>query len=85
LATAIGGIDRLIFTGGIGEHQPFVRAKILQHLAWLGILFDVAANQSSTRCISASESSAAVFIIDSDEQYELYLAAQNIEIVDVWI
>lgn len=76
LATAIGGIDRLIFTGGIGEHQALVRANILQHLAWLGILLDTKANQTHERCISTSKSSVAVFIINTDEQYELYLAAQ---------
>src|SRR3546814_2700292 len=40
LATTIGGIDALVFTGGIGEHQPNMRARICARLTWLGITCD---------------------------------------------
>src|SRR5215217_6120214 len=45
LAAAMGGIDGLVFTAGIGEHSPEVRAAVVGRLAWLGLELDPAANQ----------------------------------------
>jgi Acetokinase family len=44
LATTLGGLDGIVFTGGIGEHQPHIRGAVCRHLAWLGIAVDEAAN-----------------------------------------
>ena len=76
LATAIGGIETLVFTGGIGEHQAIVRAKIASYLTWLGLELDTAANLQNKQIISESNSRIATWVLASNEQHELYLAAQ---------
>lgn len=77
LATVIRGCDCLVFTGGIGEHQATVRANILQHLTWLGIDYDEQANLLHHPVISKSSSTIKVLMLNSDEQHQLYLAAQD--------
>lgn len=44
LASTLGGLDSLIFTAGIGEHQPEIRALVCRRLSWLGIQLDTSAN-----------------------------------------
>src|SRR5262249_28364759 len=44
LAAALGGLDAFVFTAGIGENSPTIRARIAERLAWLGVVFDPAAN-----------------------------------------
>lgn len=63
-----GGIDALVFTAGIGEHQPPVRAMVAQRLAWLGLVLDDAANATNAPCISSSESRIAALVIPADEE-----------------
>src|SRR2546428_10331151 len=45
LAVSLGGLDALVFTAGIGEHAAPVRAAVCEHLAWLGLVLDAAANE----------------------------------------
>ena len=45
LAAALGGVDGFVFTGGIGENSPSMRARIVEKLAWLGGILDPAANE----------------------------------------
>ena len=45
LAASMGGIDAFVFTAGIGERSPEIRARVLRRLAWLGFALDEAANQ----------------------------------------
>lgn len=68
LAATMGGIDALVFTAGIGEHQPPVRAMVAQRLAWLGLVLDDAANATNAPCISSSESRIAALVIPADEE-----------------
>ena len=49
LAAALDGLDALVFTGGIGEHAPAIRARICRAATWLGLEFDDASNQPGTR------------------------------------
>jgi len=77
LATVIAGCDCLVFTGGIGEHQATVRAKVLRHLIWLGIDYDEQANQAHHTLISTKKSKIKVLVLSCDEQQQLYLAAQD--------
>jgi acetate kinase len=44
LAAALGGLDSIVFTGGIGEHAPAIRERVCHDAAWLGIELDAAAN-----------------------------------------
>ena len=57
LAATLGGIDRLIFTGGIGEHAPAIRRMIAERLRWLGAELDEQANISGATVISTCTSS----------------------------
>lgn len=67
-AVAAGGLDALVFTAGIGEHAAPVRAAICQHLAWLGLVLDEAANAHNGPCLSASASRISVWVIPTDEE-----------------
>ena len=52
LAAALGGLDAFVFTAGIGEHAPAIRARIAERLAWLGAELDPAANEAGATRIS---------------------------------
>ena len=68
LVSALGGLDGLVFTAGIGEHAPVVRAAVCARLGWLGIRLDDAANVAGASCISTSDSVVAVRIIATNEE-----------------
>jgi acetate kinase len=68
LATTMGGLDGLVFTAGIGEHQPAVRAAIAGHLAWLGARIAPPANARNALDISAPDSALALRVITTDEE-----------------
>jgi acetate kinase len=68
LATTLGGFDAIVFTAGIGENQPPIRAGISQHLAWLGLALDPAANAANAETIAAANSRVAAFVIATDEE-----------------
>ena len=67
-AAALGGIDTLIFTGGIGEHAAPVRAECCAGLECLGIRLDAARNATSAEMISADDSACAVLVVRTDEE-----------------
>jgi acetate kinase len=67
-AAALGGLDTLVFAGGIGEHASPVRAQICQGLEFLGVQLDPARNASHEAVISAAASKATVRIIPTDEE-----------------
>jgi acetate kinase len=68
MVSAMGGIDGLVFTAGIGEHAPPVRAAICIRLAWLGISLDKAANAANCALISDAESRIPVLMLATDEE-----------------
>jgi acetate kinase len=68
LAAALGGLDALIFTGGIGEQAATVRACICDAAAWLGVRLDTSANLANAVEISASDSEVSVWVIPTDEE-----------------
>ena len=67
-AAALGGLDTLVFAGGIGENAPAVRARICDGLAFLGIELDQARNAASETLISAAGGRVAVHVIRTDEE-----------------
>jgi acetate kinase len=67
LAAKIGGIDALVFSGGIGEHAPEIRAAICEPLAFLGVALDGEANRASASRIG-SAGSAPVLVVPADEE-----------------
>lgn len=68
LAAAAGGIDTLVFTGGIGEHSSIIRQRIGQQLAWLGVDIDAAKNGAGNTEISSSDSPVSVWTIPANEE-----------------
>jgi acetate kinase len=68
LAAALGGLDALVFTAGIGEHSAGLRAAVCADMDWLGIALDEAANRANAEIVSAPSSRAAVFVIPTDEE-----------------
>lgn len=71
LATTLGGLDTLVFAGGIGEHAPEVRARICARLAWLGVACDEGANARGEARIGAAGSPVEVRVIPTDEEIVL--------------
>ncbi|WP_047396933.1 acetate/propionate family kinase [Chitinibacter sp. ZOR0017] len=77
LAAAIGGLDCLVFTAGIGENDDITRANVCHQLRWLGVELDEVANavrSGEPRRISLADSKVAVYVIPTNE--ELMIARQ---------
>ena len=68
LAAALGGLDTMVFTAGVGEHAAPIRAGIAHLCGWLGVLLDPEANLSGSRRISRAESAVEVLVIPADEE-----------------
>ena len=68
LVTAMGGLDAVIFTGGVGENAPEIRRRILDHFAWLGVSLDATANAENREIISAADSKICVARVEADEE-----------------
>ena len=68
MASALEGLDTLVFMGGIGENLPVVRARTCAALAFIGIQIDDALNKANARLISTDASAVAVRIVATDEQ-----------------
>lgn len=68
LAAAAGGLDALVFTGGIGEHASPVRAKVAALSAWLGLSIDPAANTEGRTRIDTADSRVAVAVVPTNEE-----------------
>jgi len=68
LAAVLGGLDAFVFTAGIGENAPVLRALIAERLAWLGMRLDSAANDHGEITISDPTSRVAALVIPTDEE-----------------
>jgi acetate kinase len=68
LAAALGGLDTIVFTGGIGENAPVIRSRVCRDAAWLGVDIDETANTTGRRCISTGASRVAVWVIPTNEE-----------------
>src|SRR6476620_6912030 len=68
LAAALGGLDALVFTAGIGENSAEVRQRICAASAWLGIELDDAANASKGPRISTARSKVSAWVIPTNEE-----------------
>ena len=71
-AAAMGGVDAIVFTAGVGENDKGVREKVLANMEFLGIVPDVEYNRNGPRgeeiCTSKPESKVKVFVIPTDEE-----------------
>lgn len=68
MATTLGGLDRVVFTGGIGEHAWQVRERIGRRLEWIGLKLDREANMARSSTISAIDSAVRVDVVPTDEE-----------------
>ncbi|HVN41448.1 MAG TPA: acetate/propionate family kinase [Steroidobacteraceae bacterium] len=68
LAAALGGLDAVVFTAGIGENQPEVRSRICRGAGWLGLELDPEANARHGPRISAPSSRVAAYVVPTDEE-----------------
>ena len=67
-AAALGGLDTLVFAGGIGENAPLVRARICQGLEFLGLELDASRNAANEEVISSDDSRVVVRVIPANEE-----------------
>jgi acetate kinase len=68
LAAALGGIDALVFTAGIGGNSPAVRSGVCRDAAWLGVEIDEKANEEGRQRISSASSRVAVYVLPTNEE-----------------
>jgi len=68
LAAALGGLDALVFTGGIGENDAATRAEIVEGCRWLGISLDKTRNAGGRGRISTDDSAVAAVVVPTDEE-----------------
>jgi acetate kinase len=78
LASAVGGIDVLVFTAGVGENSPPTRARICGYLSHLGVLFDPEANARNLASIGARESAVEVLVVPTNEEAVIARDAQRL-------
>lgn len=68
LAASMGGIDGMVFTAGIGERSPEIRARVLRRLGWLGFVLDEAANQAAALRLTHADSPRPAYVLPTDEE-----------------
>lgn len=80
MITAIGGLDLMVFTAGVGEHTPQVRERLVKDLAFLGVKIDGAKNAgaSADAVLTASDSSAQVVVLTAREDLEILWEVQRL-------
>lgn len=79
MATAVGGLDALVFTAGIGEHAAPVRAMICEQVRWMGLEIDPVANAAHSARISTGASRVAVCVIPTNE--EIVIARHTLRVL----
>lgn len=79
LAAALGGLDALIFTAGIGEHSTIIRERICREASWLGLHVDEVVNAANGPRISTVDSSVSAWMIPTNE--ELIIAEHTVRVV----
>lgn len=77
-AAVLGGLETLVFSGGIGEHSPVIRSQICEGLAFLGIELDEKSNARNAALISSSTSRVAVRVIHTNEELEIAKAVYEL-------
>jgi acetate kinase len=71
LTATLGGLDTLVFTAGIGEHSPVIRARICDGLEFLGVALDTARNETGEPVISKEGGKVTVRVMHTDEESEI--------------
>ena len=80
LVAVLGGLDVLVFTGGIGEHAAPIRARVCQDAQWLGVRLNEEANRAGGPKISAEDSAVSVWVIPTDE--DVMIARHTYDVIN---
>jgi len=80
LAAALGGLDAIVFTAGIGENSASLRERVCRDAAWLGVALDVGANARGGPRISTASSRVSAWVVPTNE--ELMIARHTLELLD---
>jgi acetate kinase len=78
LAAALGGLDAIVFTGGIGEHAPAIRERVCRDAAWLGVEPDAAANARGGPRISTPASRVSAWVVPTNEELMIARHTQHV-------
>ena len=78
LAAALGGLDAVVFTGGIGENSAAIRARVCRDAAWLGVELDGAANAAGARRISTPGSRTSAWVVPTNEELMIALHVRRL-------
>jgi acetate kinase len=78
LAAAMGGLDALIFTAGIGENSAVIRERVCRDAAWLGVELDAAANRAGGPRISTRDSRASAWVLSTNEELMIARHTQHL-------
>lgn len=81
LVAALGGLDAIVFTAGIGEHSADIRQRVCAQLRWLGVELDAQANDSDQTRISIVSAAVSVWVIPTDEESVIAQAVTRIGLV----
>jgi len=80
LAAALGGLDTIVFTAGIGENSRSLRERVCRDATWLGIELDAAANERNGPRVSTAASRVSAWVIPTNE--ELMIARHTRRLID---
>jgi acetate kinase len=80
LVSVLGGLDGLVFSAGIGEHSPEIRARVCAGLDWLGVKLDPEDNRQAEDIISTADSRVTVRVVPTDE--EAMIARHSLEVLE---
>jgi acetate kinase len=78
LAAAMSGLDGFVFTAGIGENAPEIRARIAARLGWMGAKLDAKANDLGGPLLSASDSRIPLYVVPTDEELMIAQHTANV-------
>lgn len=78
LSSVLGGLDTLVFSAGIGEHSPIMRARIVKPLAFLGLRLDARRNRRHAPIISTPTSRVTIRVIPTNEELQIARATQRL-------
>ncbi|WP_423820645.1 acetate/propionate family kinase [Salinisphaera sp. SPP-AMP-43] len=79
LVAVLGGLDALVFTGGIGEHAAPIRERIVAGLDWLGVRLDPRANADGALGISRPDSVVRLWVVSTDEEQVIAMHCRRLE------
>src|SRR5690606_30692430 len=68
MATSVGGMDAIVFSGGIGDGAAPIRARVADHLRWTGLRLETTANDAGIARINALDSTIGAFVVHANEE-----------------